>query len=105
MTPNEDLLLDRLSGSAKLTLTWQLLAILTCFILAQASSGFYFPMACSAVGAALSLIEINYTIPRLRRQVWEAAPLETYHCLRCDQDVVVGRCACTESPSPWTPKP
>ena len=73
MTPNEDLLLDRLSGSAKLTLVWQLLATLTCFILAQASSGFYFPMACSAVGAVLSLIEINYTIPRLRRQVWENA--------------------------------
>lgn len=71
MTDHEDHLLDLLSGSIKLTLVWQLLAGLTCGILAQVSPWFYLPAACSIIGALLSLIEINYTIPRLRRRVWE----------------------------------
>lgn len=106
MTPNEDMLLERLAGSAKLTLLWQALAAFTCWILTAATPAFWIPCAASMLAAVLSLVDILWTLPNLRRRVWESSwALDTYHCLRCDQDVTVGRCACTESPSPWEPKP
>ena len=74
MTDTEDDLLDRLNSQAKLTLLWQLLAALTCYLLSTTNPWFWIPVTFALLGAALSGIEILWALPRLRRRVWEGRP-------------------------------
>lgn len=71
MTDTEDHLLDRLSGSAKLQLLWQILAACTTWLLTAYNPWFWIPVSCALLAAALSAIEILWVVPRLRRRVWE----------------------------------
>ena len=102
MTDNEDTILDRAAGSAKLLLLWQLLAAFMAYILTGLNPWFWIPAACSLIAAGLSLLGLLWILPGLRRAIWESGD---WRCRRCSADVVDARCACTESPSPWEPKP
>lgn len=108
MTNTEDELLDMLSRQAKLTLLYQVLSAFTCYPLTVLHTGFWIPASCCLIGAALSLVEINWSLPRLRRRIWET-PVGTvritWRCRRCECPVSEGRCRCAESPSPWEPRP
>lgn len=71
MTDTEDYLLERLEGQTKLTLLWQLLAAFTCYLFTNLNPWFWIPVTCAALAVALSGIEILWTLPRLRRTIWE----------------------------------
>lgn len=101
MTNTEDEILERLENQTRLTVLWQFLAAGTTWLLTGINPWFWLPCAAALLAVVTSIVEILWLLPRLRRRIWERG---SWRCRRCQADVEDGRCACTESPSPWEPK-